>query len=1163
MKIQDLNSLNSQVNTNRGKSAVMAAIVILLGTVFYMDLFGTPQSANQKVLGNYGTSNQINSASTMTQGQITDVLNKYATQGTDDASNMKTCEDHIYLTNYDGQPLGGCRDDTCRKVAKDGYLAGWVSIYLCGEQPNQNISCTDGNYTGMYIDTARVVNFPLLDFLASDNIEFFTPQGNDPWQYVFPYCGYNLAFNFDARAVTPSVSSPYRVVNQATTKNPLQFATNFVGPLYFNSSNDKVAVIPFPRIGSGSACWGVSWMDNDSSTNLDIKSFISSYWDTTIIPPTAPPATDPFTNFWNWLNGLLNSLFSSNSLEAVWGDINDKLEQVYNATLGSASPVQGDPICKNIAGLPITSVIAGADPSNKTIKDPNTYDIQNQILNLTLDQVCDGWLFDGTVRHVAYCTFGDSKKLDITTGNKDSTIGKVVCSTDPLTGLQSCACDKDPFKDCEMDVKPCVTTYRQLYKKCEGMGKPHDVSKIQKAGTVEYNILLESFPYINLPNGNRQLNNVYQLMERLTGNAIKTRENVGLEIPVWRTMYDANLCKGGCTFSGDSKMPGVMDSNFDPVSTLDTGLTNVINLQKDMPYSVKFTGAENLKPVDSSDDPQAVTQSEMLYYYPYLGKIPQMLALISAVLTNQANSDSGRTQLKYEYNINNLPTINNKILEDMNIKMCQDETKNQDCYDPNQCNTLVAYQNSGPAVIGAANCGITPTPSVSVSVTPPVGDGVDFGLSAVPLSKWQDLKNNYGKKFAIVKASEGVTEDPGFKDNWKNVKEAGLLRGAYHFYEDNIPAQQQADAFIEFYNQEGANPDIKVSIDVEEYGAKTGNKDTFTNNLHDLLTILSGISYLGYNPIVYTNYNTWENFTTHPSWASEYPLWVAEYNSTLNLIPPGWTKANIWQYSPDQNLAGISGLDLDKMLDGSGVMASASSNVMAVLGASNTAATISSTDVDSVGTYLDALIYKPNYRTLFTSGGGGGGGGGSPTPNPTTPVPSVSGSISPSIGTSSTPIITNASCPIVQSDFTTPSRNCTEGPLAGTHSGGLYAIDISTPGDFAVAPEPGKIEFYSEGDPSNSNCVTCGGKCLNSIGFVADSGRVYKFGHVTLYHVSNGEHVVKGTIIGAEIQGKSTCSTGSHIHFEIIGIHKIITEYENMCKVTLINDGPGCDASGF
>src|ERR1700704_2322289 len=74
-----------------------------------------------------------------------------------------------------------------------------------------------------------------------------------------------------------------------------------------------------------------------------------------------------------------------------------------------------------------------------------------------------------------------------------------------------------------------------------------------------------------------------------------------------------------------------------------------------------------------------------------------------------------------------------------------------------------------------------------------------------------------GKTFAFIKATEGTSEaDPQFQANWNGAKAAGLLRGAYHFYQPGDDPQQQAGYFLNAV-QPGPG-DLPAVLDIELSG---------------------------------------------------------------------------------------------------------------------------------------------------------------------------------------------------------------------------------------------------------------------------------------------------------------------------------------------------------
>jgi len=61
---------------------------------------------------------------------------------------------------------------------------------------------------------------------------------------------------------------------------------------------------------------------------------------------------------------------------------------------------------------------------------------------------------------------------------------------------------------------------------------------------------------------------------------------------------------------------------------------------------------------------------------------------------------------------------------------------------------------------------------------------------------WQAVKKQ-DIQFAYIKSTEGVDyQDPMFKTNWLEAHKAGIIRGAYHFFNFCSSPVKQAENFI-------------------------------------------------------------------------------------------------------------------------------------------------------------------------------------------------------------------------------------------------------------------------------------------------------------------------------------------------------------------------------
>lgn len=171
--------------------------------------------------------------------------------------------------------------------------------------------------------------------------------------------------------------------------------------------------------------------------------------------------------------------------------------------------------------------------------------------------------------------------------------------------------------------------------------------------------------------------------------------------------------------------------------------------------------------------------------------------------------------------------------------------------------------------------------------------------------KWPAVKAA-GTNFAFAKASDGNTYiDPQFANNWRGMQAAGILRGAYHFYESKDDPQTQAQQFLNVVGQLSSN-DLPPVVDIESSTGSFGTQ-SLANNLQIWLDTVE--QSLQCTPIIYTNCGFWNaNVLTNPTTQfSRYPLWIAQYGVTQPKIPNGWSRWTFWQSSESGSVAGIAG----------------------------------------------------------------------------------------------------------------------------------------------------------------------------------------------------------------------------------------------------------------
>ena len=151
--------------------------------------------------------------------------------------------------------------------------------------------------------------------------------------------------------------------------------------------------------------------------------------------------------------------------------------------------------------------------------------------------------------------------------------------------------------------------------------------------------------------------------------------------------------------------------------------------------------------------------------------------------------------------------------------------------------------------------------------------------------------------FAFIKATEGIRNvDPYFKRNWRKSREAGVIRGAYHYFIASKDGEAQAKQFIKTVSlMEGDLPPV---IDVEDTFGKS--RAELRKEVSEWLRVVE--RHYGIRPIIYTGADFYkQNLQGH---FDEYPLWVAHYlQPNQPRISREWS---FWQHSESGRVNGIA-----------------------------------------------------------------------------------------------------------------------------------------------------------------------------------------------------------------------------------------------------------------
>jgi lysozyme len=196
-------------------------------------------------------------------------------------------------------------------------------------------------------------------------------------------------------------------------------------------------------------------------------------------------------------------------------------------------------------------------------------------------------------------------------------------------------------------------------------------------------------------------------------------------------------------------------------------------------------------------------------------------------------------------------------------------------------------------------------------------------ILGIDISKWDGnwdaaKAKQAGATFAFIKASQATFTDPQFLANWKKAKEAGLLRGAYHYLDYTKPGIDQANYFADLLKDDpGELPPV---IDYE-LRRTDNNPSAALGFLRECLEQLTNRKELFADsiikrPMIYTGPGFWFEYgdQTKSDYWIQFPLWNAHWTtSTAPLIPLPWTMWQFWQFTskgPGEAF-GSEGLSMD------------------------------------------------------------------------------------------------------------------------------------------------------------------------------------------------------------------------------------------------------------
>ncbi|KZT20844.1 glycoside hydrolase family 25 protein [Neolentinus lepideus HHB14362 ss-1] len=173
---------------------------------------------------------------------------------------------------------------------------------------------------------------------------------------------------------------------------------------------------------------------------------------------------------------------------------------------------------------------------------------------------------------------------------------------------------------------------------------------------------------------------------------------------------------------------------------------------------------------------------------------------------------------------------------------------------------------------------------------------------------WSTAKAN-GVTFAYIKATEVSYTNPDFSSQYTGATHAGLIRGGYHFaHPDTSSGATQAEYFLANgggWSNDGVTLPGALDIEYNPNGAKCYGLSAsamvswisdFSNTYHSHTKRYCHHHTL--QSVIYTTTDWWTTCTGNSAaFASNNPLWIARYSSSVGTLPAGWSYETFWQYA--------------------------------------------------------------------------------------------------------------------------------------------------------------------------------------------------------------------------------------------------------------------------
>lgn len=202
-------------------------------------------------------------------------------------------------------------------------------------------------------------------------------------------------------------------------------------------------------------------------------------------------------------------------------------------------------------------------------------------------------------------------------------------------------------------------------------------------------------------------------------------------------------------------------------------------------------------------------------------------------------------------------------------------------------------------------------------MSPVIGADISFYQNNIVTPQRIDfVKMRTQAEYVIIRAGQNLWLDRDIKINWSDAKTAGIPRGSYWFFDSRADPKRQADLWLQALG--GNLGELPMFLDLEErYGGQFGGWKNWFVFLEYLKTLVGKKEICIYTGYYYFKDNAPNQITQRKEleYFHQYPLWIANYNTTKPAIPLPWSPTEwlFWQFTPkgDGSAYGVESMEID------------------------------------------------------------------------------------------------------------------------------------------------------------------------------------------------------------------------------------------------------------